>query len=151
MTSNTAPYGTAFASNSDSGYGPYRAFDKNKVLYWQYTTGNSAYVGYSFINPISVKKVVYTPYGQLEDGSITNNAQDTIVKHTVRIKASNDKETWVELANMESSAKDSTDKTFNLSNNRSKYLHYMLSIDNYNSYAASTKFVTVNEVQFYGR
>lgn len=82
MTSNTAPYGTAIASNYISGYDIYKAFDRNTSTAWNCTsTTSGAWIGYEFINPINVGRIFHF------------NGNGTPV-NTFKIQYSDDNSTW---------------------------------------------------------
>ena len=82
MTSNTAPYGTAFAYGELSGYEAYKAFDNNDTTLWQGRPGALVgTIGYCFVNPVKVAQVKYRDkYGSKQ---VTLSHSDNGTDYTV--------------------------------------------------------------------
>ena len=90
MTSNTAPYGEAFASSNDPNTS-YSATWKAFADTGNWATGSgqkSANIGYVFISPVYIKKAfIKWRY----DGSASNSV-------TYKLQGSNDGSTWVDIS-----------------------------------------------------
>lgn len=68
MTSNTAPYGTAFASSEYSGYPAWKVFDKSGSTFWISTGNTNQYVGYHFTKPVRINSIKIASYGTGHNG-----------------------------------------------------------------------------------
>ena len=82
MTSNTAPWGEAFADEyHDDTTVPYKAFDNDDSSWWTSTSQKqNSYVGYDFKKPVLIKKVCLK--------------QNENAGNTVRVEYSDDKNVW---------------------------------------------------------
>ena len=130
MTSNTAPYGTAFANGTSSGssYPIYYAFDGNDSTAWRYAA-TTVYIGYQFTNPICVKKIhIYANYNS---------------SYTVKLQGSNDNSTWTDLLSISIEGPTTIDEAVP---NDGYYLYYRL----YTTNSSSTT-IQIASLQFYGR
>ena len=147
MTSNTTPYGEAFADSefSDS-IKAYMAFDGDDATEWAPNTNSasfgSSYVGYKFNNPSCAKSVLI--------GSRTSSTGNLRVKG-FRIEASNDCISWDAI--FDGAFEDSIASGSNVRykqkfsfNNDKRYLAYRLVILS----GENAKAIEVNALQFYG-
>lgn len=147
MTSNTAPYGEAFASSENTTSNKaYHGCDGDINTMW--TSSGSAtdvrnYIGYKFVNPICVKKAKYVASRDV------NTAPDVSIK----VQASNDNSTWTDLTDVVVCDNSNYAETEIDINNESYYLYYRLYfVTNgtrppyYTSYHSHAR-----EFQFYGR
>lgn len=143
MTSNTAPYGTASAINSQSGRNPYYVFDEDENTSWHSTQGTSnAWIQYSFTTPICARRVS-TIY--FTDASSTDLP--------VIIQASNDGTTWTNLKTI-SLSKSTTHGSFMYVDdefeNDNYYLHYRFFAAR-GFYSSEHEWLAIVKLQFYGR
>lgn len=123
MTANNAPYGTVLSSGDNSSTtAGFTAFDGDSTTGWQpndasYGAGQG-YVGYSFTNPVCVKRVFYD----------VQPAKTGTGVFTVAIEATNDiSGTWTELKLLTFNVTNATDRYTDyadLDNNETFYLHY---------------------------
>jgi hypothetical protein len=137
MTSDTAPYGTAIASAEITP--AWKAFDGDPNTYWQTNTTDGSYLAYKFTNPVCAKRLYIANYA----------AAGRIL--TFAIQASNDGSTWVDVdsnkysyTNPASGGKEGAYLDFN---NDSYYLYYRVAPITF----VTTVYITVGELQFYGR
>ena len=147
MTSNTTPYGEAFAdSEFNDSIKAYMVFDGDDTTEWAPNQNSaafgSAYVGYKFNNPSCIKSVLI--------GSRTSSAGNLRIKG-FRIEASNDCISWDAIFN--STFEDSIASGSNVRykqkfsfNNDKRYLAYRLVILSGETAPA----IEVNTLQFYG-
>lgn len=146
MTSNTTPYGTAFASTTySSSYNAFNAFDDKINSYWCTTNGSKTnqYIGYKFVNPIKVKKVSITHSGNIGDGT-------GAIPKNCKVQYSNDNSTWTDVPNSnfivtpQSTTPATIEKTIDID----VYALYwrVFILDNYGG-----SYINVSSVQFYGR
>lgn len=100
MTSNTAPYGEAYASTSATNNPAYYAFDNNDSTYWQTPSNTSgASVGYKFANPVNVKR--YTFRG-INPSATLNECRET----TITLQYSDDGTNYTDVNTVTVSAAD---------------------------------------------
>ena len=143
MTSNSAPYGEAFARDVlESGYAAYRAFDGNEASDDYHSSGTAPhYLGYHFTKPTLVKKVRYVDDGRaigatlnyIIQGSNTGNANDyTDLKSGTITCGSAGTEHIIDVSNTTS------------------YLYYRLYTAN-GYVGTSAGYLTCKALQFYGR
>ena len=143
MTSNTTPAtdGEVIYSTQYSGYLAYMAFDQNTSTRWNGSNSQATeYIGYRFINPACVTKIVLKPFYDQNAGVIT-------FKHGV-FQASNDGDTWYDL------------KTISIPNENMEheivipvsttYSYYRLYCDDSYVGSGAAKFYSFYEVKFYG-
>ena len=93
MTSNTAPYGTAFGSTNYTSFYPWLAFTQTTDKPFESNSVASHggdYIGYKFVNPINVRKVS----GKV---GIVGDSVPQTTNITVKIQGSNDNSTWTDL------------------------------------------------------
>ena len=138
MTSNTAPYGEAFASDEFSaGCKAFNAFDQISTSAWfsnQDQNATKIHVGYKFTNPTIVKKV-YACFGE------------DILSQTFCVEAYNGT-TWEKV----SDDITSTDTEQNIFLDCEKaYMQYRLYFYNQKTKGAGLKCGVVFALQFYGR
>lgn len=140
MTSNTAPYGEAFASSLNGTYYHYLAFDgDNSTLAATNETSiteNGSYYGYKFAKPTTVK-------------AIKLNARERL--HTFKIQASNDNSDWKDISDVLNYASGTTvtsggDKYYNVTPTTALYFRivYVSANDSRPNTAG------VYEIQLYG-
>lgn len=147
MTSNTAPYGEASASNELSGYNAYKAFDKvdTSVNSWFInTTGNNAlpsdtHIKYKFTNPVLAKKAFIRWYDIYPSGMTA----------TIKIQGSNDANTWNDVSE-EITFSNGEAKEVELTSSE-YYLYYKLLIVSQTGININYYYGGVNTLQFYGR
>ena len=140
MTSNTMPYGEAFADSTYSTYGAYKAFDGVLGGDPWHSTNSSAthYVGYKFVNPICCKAFSYK---QVESAQYPARK---VIKLTLR--GSNDGgATWQPIYETTDVPDFGLTKTYKF-NNSEYYLSLSLLLT-----LASAEYTTTQYVQFYGR
>lgn len=136
MTANDAPYGTAFASNNISGQEAYKAFDgdSNTAAHGDssFSTTSGDYVGYSFVNPICIKRL------DVKTGTGANIQ--------VRIEATNNiSGSWENLGEFSLKAADGL-KSVDASND-AYFLHYRI----YQVSSTAGNVFPISTLQFYGR
>lgn len=99
MTSNTSPFGEAFANTTYGGYYPYITFiGENKPLYetssdsdpncWA-VSGKNGYIGYKFVKPTEIDRISYIPRW-----ATTNNANLQSPKQW-KLEYSDDGNAWI--------------------------------------------------------
>lgn len=134
MTSNTAPYGEAFASSYFGSYDAFGIFSDNSR--WTANTSTNAIVGYKFVNPICVRKIFINPYKESGQGPRIKN---------YKVQGSNNGTDYEDLLSGVYPS-DKNTEYIKIDNNK-YYLYYRLVIaDNYTSYN-----ISLNALQFYGR
>ena len=137
MTSNTAPFGEAFADSSNQAHPPYMVFDNvvNTSNYWG-NTGVNHQVGYKFDTKVCVKKVSIIP---LQEGG-KNKAKDCI------LKGSNDGTNYTDIDTFETvfKANNNLDKQWFDIDGNTAYQYIKLDI------TAEQNSTWVRELQFYG-
>lgn len=132
MTSNTAPYGEAFSQGTRSGYEAYKCFSGGLSFGNSSNTSSGAYIGYSFTNPICVKKI-----------KLRTTTSDTI---QVILQGTNDKSgTWDDLAEFSISGADGVKEVD--ANNDTYYIHHRI----YQKSSTATNAFPMSLLQFYGR
>lgn len=151
MTSDTTPYGEAFASSVYHQYLAYKAFDKviddgitNILHLWHSASSDTAYVGYKFNNPTVIKKVEISPFYNPEYGLY---AKDYV------IQGSNDNfiDDIHNLHNGSFENKDVGTVTITISN-ICPFLYYRLySSSTYMRSNDNKPYHAIDELQFYGR
>lgn len=137
MTSDTTPYGEVFGTTAGGSTHAYNVFDNNASTYYY---GNAAdrYIGYKFINPVCVKRV-YVNEEHL--GSAATSI-------TEAIQASNDNNTWVNLASFLVGV-ETINQYYDI-NNSDYYLYYRMKC--ISGVAEGSNIGTKTyELQFYGR
>ena len=144
MTSNTTPFGVAFASSSESSYDAWKAFDNvlnTQADCWA-SSGNAytnSYIGYTFLEPICLKKVkLITRAGS--EGSV--NAPKDVV-----FQGSNDGSNWTDIKEYTNDV-NTPYQTIDIdcSNNTISYLRIRMLIKTKNG---TGSYVAVNGLQFY--
>ena len=135
MTSNTAPYGEAFANSTNGGDSPYKAFDGNDSTAWMSADVPPAYIGYHFVNPVCIKKFRLKP-------ALTSGENSRIVDY--KLQASNDDTTYNDLY---SGTFTSTDEQIVAVNHDNDYSYYKI----YVSTGQLSMSAGVLSLQFYGR
>lgn len=146
MTSNTAPYGTAGGANKNQATDYYIAFNGNTTStqtsdgYISCAENKVAdfYVYYKFTNPICVKKLM-----------LMNPLNVQLQLLTFKVQASNDGSTWTDLGGTytKTNTTGGAIEYFEIEND-DYYLYYR--VNPLTSTGAST-FVSIQEIQFYGR
>lgn len=147
MTSNTAPYGEASASNELSGYNAYKAFDKVNTSansWFINTTGNNTlpsdtHIKYKFTNPVLAKKAFIRWYDDYPSGMTA----------TIKIQGSNDTNTWNDVSE-EITFSNGEAKEVELTSSE-YYLYYKLLIVSQTGININYYYGGVNTLQFYGR
>ena len=138
MTSNTAPYGEAFASSEPTKYEAYRAFDGEDSYGWlnQGTTPvSNIWLKYKFINPTNVKRFTIKWWS-------TNKTIEYI------IQGSNDNSQWYDLTER---ITDIGDKEYQIINNDNFYIYYRVYIYNQTVTVSTANGGQISTLQFYGR
>ena len=138
MTSNTAPYGEAFASSEPTKYEAYRAFDGEDSYGWlnQGTTPvSNIWLKYKFINPTNVKRFTIKWWS-------TNKTIEYI------IQGSNDNSQWYDLTER---ITDIGDKEYQIINNDNFYIYYRVYIYNQTVTLSTANGGQISTLQFYGR
>lgn len=148
MTSNTTPYGECFAKTEYSkDHEAYLAFTETGGTYSSSSKNAGEYLGYSFVNPVCVKRIYLRGYGptSIEWGLPAN----------LSIQGSNDGTTWENVKSYtgidwSSMPKNSIGQPYMLStfNNDKYYLKYRIYWD---SAPADGYWACCNKLQFYGR
>ena len=146
MTSNTTPSGECFASSTYTGsYEAFRAF-RNQFNgsggsgnCWQSanTQTSNQYIGYKF-----------TGSEKINACAIGNTSDNNTHIATYKIEASNDGNTWVEIASNLNNSTTASAKTINGIINNDAYTYWRVFIT---SNAGSSVVVNANTIQFYGR
>lgn len=131
MTSDSAPYGTCFASPLMSGRTAMQAFDGNDSTFSATTNQINGYIGYKFTNPICVKKVFLNT-------STYANAD------TFAVQGSNDGSTYTDLTTF---VANELKKSIEVDNDN-YYLYYRLLQKTKNGSTEGSAYITL---QFYGR
>lgn len=139
MTSNSAPYGEASADNNYSSYYAYCAFDNDYSNAWiSQNTSFPHYVGYKFVNPINVRKVLICP----ELGDSTPRVK------SFKIQGSNDGSTWTDL--FSGTYPNATVMAeFTIDNNDDYYLYHRIYV--IDKYESGNNHCGIKLLQFYGR
>ncbi|MCQ2771469.1 MAG: discoidin domain-containing protein, partial [Clostridia bacterium] len=142
MTSNTAPYGEAYASKEKSANLAYFAFNEDITKQWATDNNTSlpANMGYKSINPIKLSKI-----------RIRFGVNVSHVKFNVRV--SNDKTTWKTLETIEFNQETegvNIDKIINISSD-GYYLYHDIQETELTSRTTSTAKGFIPALQFYGR
>ena len=140
MTSNTAPIGECSGSGytpSVSGGGDYfNAFDGNHNTWWNSdvipTTSNPEYIEYVFPHAIAVNKVAWSPYSS------------SVYPIQMKLKASNDGNTWTEIADITGTGDDS--QSANIVG-QTAYTHWAIFVYEHQSSDRGM----FRDLQFYGR
>lgn len=137
MTSDTAPYGEAFANSSMTSLSryPYKAFDGDPTTIWMVNTEATGYLGYKFTNPVCVKRVYFK-----KDTASPNRWQE------YKIQASNDGTNWTDLTETLSTETNVGEYTISVDNNN-YYLYYRA----YCSKTSDNGQPALYTLQFYGR
>lgn len=134
MTSNTAPYGKAFSSGSNS----WESFNGNTTDETTISsTVSKVHVGYHFVNPICVKR-----FGFLQKMSNSTTEWD------INLQWSDDNSSWNDAGNSfkYKGYGKTTLEMFNVNNNNEYHTYWRIYI---NKGASGT--AIAQEVQFYGR
>jgi len=140
MTSDTAPFGEASASDEQSG-AAYKAFDGDMSASspWMPNASVNSWIQYKFTNPVCVTKVYINPVG--------NSASDCRVKN-FKVQGSNDGASFTDIyTGVFDSAKYSEGDYFTF-NNTSYYLYYRLQVADI--YPTGNYYIGVKALQFYG-
>lgn len=133
MTTNTAPYGTASASNASSGYEAYKVFDGSDSTYWvSGQTTTPRWIQYKFTNPVCVKKF-----------KVHFNSNPTSTAYVVQ--GSNDGSTFTDISD---SITDTAGIHEHNIDNENYYLYYRINIT---AQTTSGTIGQINVLQFYGR
>ena len=149
MTSNTAPYGEAKASN------PYNAITYYGPAYYSFSNGNKTllssgdtnnYIQYNFNNKVVIKMVSLTEL---------NNAQAVnpySLPHNIQFYVSNDDSSWETVGNGTiSEAIAGKTYTFNVSNPKQGSIFKMLGLDNHSGASIPVGYMQFGKyLQFYG-
>ena len=144
MTSNTTPYGEAFASNvnANSGagesYAAWRMFDGDEKTNWATDTNiSTATVGYKFVNPTCVRRFKMQVHGASPK--------------TFDLEASNDRTNWYPIKSYSLDTAPTAGDVFYFDSdeNDSYYMYYQINIKSSYKYNGIT-IVGINELQFYG-
>ena len=134
MTSNTTPSGVVSASSeSESGYGAYKAFDGNDATYWiggASSTGNYQWIKYDFGQAVTVERVCI-------------KVRSNIIK--AKIQGSNDDSTWVDLTTLNTYTTET--KITDYITNPASYRYYR--VYGYVDTSESGKAFALYTVQFY--
>lgn len=146
MTSNTTPYGEAFAVSAQvpQGYDIYKAFDGIDDTFWATSTNSSQYIGFHFTNPITLKKV------HLRISPWQANQQSPLI--TVYVQGSNDGQNWDTLHSFDiQTARTLTITEYDEEiSNSTPYLYYMITSPT-TFWVDGQYIVLFNTLQFYGR
>jgi hypothetical protein len=142
MTSNTEPYGKAFADSSFDTTAPYQPF--STTGYWHSANGKkNGYIGYKFVVPTKVNKVGL---------NYNSNKQPTL---DIKLQGSNNGSDWDDLVtfvneDMPIRVPDSDNSYYEIEfDNEMYYMHYRL-FSSYGFYIGEDWF-GINNLQFYGR
>lgn len=143
MTSDSAPYGTAFGSRYGNNANYYMVFDGNDATQWSaganYTTNQ--YVGYKFVNPVRVTRVSIMP----SNDSAT--AYNRVKNFKVQGSNTGDTNDWHDIyTGICQSTSSATPQVFTFDND-DYYLQYRVYV--VDSYSSVT--IAVLSLQFYGR
>ena len=143
MTSNTAPYGTAFGSRLGASGDYYMAFDGDDTTQWtagaNYTTNQ--YVGYKFVTPVRVTRVSIIP----SNDSAT--AYNRVKNFKVQGSNTGDTNDWHDIyTGICQNTPDATPQVFEFDND-DYYLQYRVYV--VDSYSSTT--IGTMSLQFYGR
>ena len=144
MTSNTAPYGEAFASSEYSSTYAWNAFDNNNSTYWhsnKYPSSSPASLAYMFISPAVITQAKIRPFYVSSYGPYLKN---------YKIQGSNDNfindihdlysGTFENIANPE--------QTVSFENNQTYTYYRILCLDSYRVDGGSY-YAGMTELQFY--
>lgn len=135
MTSNSAPYGEAFGSTQyNAAHTYYMVFDSDSSTTWSSAVGTPVgqFVGYKFVNPVCVTKIIYEPQ--------SSNFPSRFV-----IEGSNDGNTYYPVGSELTS--NGIKATYTI-NNSTYYLYYRLKV---NAYSGTSNNVNIINLQFCGR
>jgi hypothetical protein len=140
MTSNTAPIGECSGSGytpSASGGGNYfNAFDGKHNTWWNSdvvpTASNPEYIEYVFPHAVAVNKVAWSPYSS------------SVYPIQMKLKASNDGNTWTEIADITGTSDDS--QSANIVG-QTAYTHWAIFVYEHQSSDRGM----FRDLQFYGR
>jgi len=144
MTSNTAPYGSViysseYTSNERAAWEAFDGVDGTRKDGWLPNSGvTSNYIGYSFINPVCVKRFYISQY---DYGTNTYNCQ---------LKASNDGVTWTAIGSSFTLSQNDRKKTIDVAND-AYYLKYRIDMDGAALYLSGQYDYEIHCLQFYGR
>lgn len=143
MTSNTQPYGECFADSNQSTAFIYQAFDNNDATIWSSTgsqTPGSHYIGYAFISPKIVTRVVIVSYKDSGTGN-----------YNFKIQGSIDGTDWTDLTDVLTfnNPADKTTRQFDFENTTA-YSRYRMVFVTDPSTAGSYYFANITGLQFYG-
>ena len=138
MKSNTAPYGEVIYDSEYSSYYAYKCFDNDLTTFWgsdkTETTNVGAYVGYKFTNPTLVKQI-----------SVQLQTTKVAYPMTVKIQASNDNVTWVDVSGFTIEG-NAVERIINTDNYYLYYRLYIVDQTRENTYSG-----LIASLQFYGR
>ena len=137
MTSNTEPYGEAYADSIFASNFPYyQAFDDAENTFWQSSNSNKEhYIQYKFTNPVNVRMVEYL------------NGTDRNWVSKPNVYGSNNGVDWKKLGEL---TNDNLNKVTEPIYNNEYYLYYRLTATP-NRNADSMYVMLIRELQFYGR
>lgn len=123
MTSNTAPSGEAFASNTfDGNYPAWKAFSPSETYGWVcgHPPTSNAYIGYKFINPVVVKQLMF----KILNPNIGKTFDNQIVLQGSNTGNTDD---WTDIKTIsENDIQLSSDEQFLSVENGTPYLYYRL-------------------------
>lgn len=141
MTSNNAPYGVAYAYGSyiSDAYHAFNGNEANRWLTQDAVDPTNAFIGYQFVNPTKVNKVLIKPYYY--------SAENVITLKQFKVQASNNYSTWTDLTSIITAENRSGDieVTINEPNYYTYYRIVIMSKSYYSAYA-----VSIVTLQFYG-
>ena len=144
MTSNTAPYGEAFAdSNGQYSAGIYAAFNGDGTSSWlsnhQVSGGNSAtgFIGYKSTNPICVKRILLNEIAPIQ-----------YINDSIQLYGSNDGSIYEAIGE---AITNSGWGYFDFEDNDKYYLYHKVSITQHYYTSVNAMLPAITTLQFYGR
>lgn len=143
MTSNTTPSGVVSASNYDSGYEPYKAFDGNNNTFWYYSLASGSSISASITYDFGSDTKIYKAYIKAE------RATGVDKNYTFRVQGSADGVNYSNLTEDTTIVLGATDISKEVQiiiPTPSMYRYYrVLASSNFKAIAV------IRTVQFYGR
>jgi hypothetical protein len=137
MSSNTAPYGVASASDTLSGYDAYKAFDGDDSTYWHSNNSVDAHVlQYTFVEPVKVSQFGFKSRNLLGRVPTSIELQGS--------NTPNNGASFVSIKTVVPSSVENELQIFNVSENDTAYLGYRIILR-----MARAEYVDVISLQFY--